>query len=455
VIYLKFSKRNYKDELSGEGIYLNTIPINPKKFFGNWNKEFYKKYDFEDIITLDNPENVPVQFSILKEQVKEVSLNLDRKIHLTIIALGSGSIVDNILNDIDYFKQYIKSITLSDLREINLQKWDKFLDYGIKIDYISGDLFDSSFVKKLKSDFFYANELLGDIPNRFVYKENNHLYDIRLCIYSKNRLPKLIEKEVKKIIRSIYYKKKFPEVFTPEIGKLFSFDAVYKRRIFNKELEYYFRLYPDKSIFAISDESIFLIYNLYEQLNKGGKILLNDYGFFSFENLHLIQNFLREDNKNNHFVRNYYGEFTTDPALELMFFRLKKIVKNITINKTVDLLSKILKYPRELINLDGPYRDEKFFFEKIKERFNFWNINYSEEKLLLIIKEYIDELKKIFANNNWDIYLNKAKELASSKVKILNNENKLSEGKLITLEKILLGFFNDDDHRFLTTIVEK
>ncbi|GIW21075.1 MAG: hypothetical protein KatS3mg068_0082 [Candidatus Sericytochromatia bacterium] len=457
MIYLKYKKRNYNDEISGEGIYFNLIPINPKKFFGNWNREFYKIYNFEDIITLDDPENLSIQFEILKNQVKEISNNLERKIDITILALGSGSIVNNILKNIDFFKDYISSITLSDLKEVNIKRWENFSDYNIKINCISGNLLDENFIKSFKTDLFYANELLGDLPNRFVYKQNGHLYDIRLGIYSQNRLPKLIKKEVKKVIKSIYYKGIFPKIFTPEIGKLLSFDIVYKRRIFNKELEYYFRLYPDNSVFAICDDAIFLIHNLYKQLNKDGKILLNDYGFFSFENLHLIHNFLREDNKNNNFVRNYYGEFTTEPALELMFFRLKKVVKNINITKTIDLLSKIINFPRELINLDGDNRNEIFFYEKILERLNYWKINYTNDVIFKIISEYIIELKEIFFDNNWQDYLEKVKILAKLKVNEINLtlNNKISEERKITLEKILLGFFNDDDHRFLTIIIEK
>lgn len=289
---------------------------------------------------------------------------------------------------------------------------------------------------------FYGNELFGDIPNRFVYKNNNKLYDIWIRYYSKNILPPIIEKQVKNIMKKIYYKNEFPDIFTPEIGKLLLFEIAFKRRIFSPEVEYYYRLYPNDSIFAIADASYEVLFFLYEQLKNKGTILFHDYGFFSLENLHLIQNFLRKDNTNNEFVRNYYGEFTTDPSFDFTYNKLNKVVTKIEIKKTVEFVSKITNTPIELVNLDGEERKAGFFYDLIKERFQVWKITY--EKFYPEIDIYVKELKN--KNNLLEETIKKVNE---------KTNNSLTENNLLTIRKILLGYFNDDDHRFLTIRIEK
>lgn len=424
--------------------YLNFFPYNPKRLFANWNLEFYKKYTF-DIASLDDAETNPTQFVVTKNVIKETSEKMKRRIDLIITAVGTGAIVDSIEKDISELEPYLNSITLTDLKDIDLSKWKIINQSSIVLKKKIGSLTDTLFISELTGDMFYGNELFGDIPNRFVYKNNGKIYDIWIKAYSKTaieKLPDLIEKEVKNILKSIYYKGVFPEIFTPEIGKLLSFDIAFKRRIFSKEIEYYYRNYPDDCIIAISDEAYKVLFYLYEQVKENGTVLFHDYGFFSPENLHLIENFLRKDN-DNEFVRNYYGEFTTDPSFDYAYYKLKPVVMDMSIRKTVDLVSEISKIPKELVSLDGFERKPEFFIDLIKERLDIWNKNYYETGLVKVIEQYVKDLK-----------LNKSN--IEETLALINKEVKeLSESNLLTIRKILMGYFNDDDHRFLTIRMSK
>ena len=306
-----------------------------------------------------------------------------------------------------------------------------------------GNILESNFVDSLSGDMFYGNELFGDIPNRFIYKNKNRLYDIWIRTYSKNRLPKLIEKTVKNILQKIYYKNSFPEIFTPDIGKLLAFDIALKRPIFNRELEYHYQNYPDKSIIAIADGAFEVLSNIYERIPRKGTILFHDYGFFLPENRHLIENFLRPDNVNNPFVRNYYGEFTTDPSFDFLYYKFINYVNKISIKKTVDRVSEITNTPSLLINLDGDERKVTYFIDLIRERFEKWNIT-EKESIGGIVNDYINGVK----TGNPDV---------DNVVLDINEKlnNTLSEDRKLTIKKILLGYFNDDDHRFLTIEINK
>jgi hypothetical protein len=424
--------------------YLNFLPYNPKKLFANWNLQFYKKYNF-DIASLDDAETNPTQFIVTKNVIKETSEKMKRRIDLVITAVGTGAIVDSIEKELDFLEPYLNSITLTDLKDIDLSRWGLINDSSIVLKKQIGSLTDINFISELSGDMFYGNELFGDIPNRFVYKNNGKLYDIWIKAYSKTaieRLPELIEKEVKNILKSIYYKGVFPKIFTPEIGKLLSFDIAFKRRIFSKEIEYYYRNYPDDCIIAISDEAYQVLFFLYEQVKENGTVLFHDYGFFSPENLHLIENFLRKDNDND-FVRNYYGEFTTDPSFDYAYSKLKPFVMDISIKKTVDLVSQISNIPKELVSLDGFERKSEFFIELITERFEAWKKNYDKNFLVKVIQKYIKDLKDNTAN-------------LDETINFINKEVKeLSEDNLLTIRKILMGYFNEDDHRFLTIRISK
>ncbi|MFN4152221.1 MAG: hypothetical protein ACK4IX_14865, partial [Candidatus Sericytochromatia bacterium] len=412
--------------------------------FANWNLQFYKKYSF-DIASLDDAETNPTQFIVTKNVIKETSEKMKRRIDLVITAVGTGAIVDSIEKELDFLEPYLNSITLTDLKDIDLSRWKLINDSSIVLKKQIGSLIDINFISELSGDMFYGNELFGDIPNRFVYKNNGKLYDIWIKAYSKTaieRLPELIEKEVKNILKSIYYKGVFPKIFTPEIGKLLSFDIAFKRRIFSKEIEYYYRNYPDDCIIAISDEAYQVLFFLYEQVKENGTVLFHDYGFFSPENLHLIENFLRKDN-DNHFVRNYYGEFTTDPSFDYAYSKLKPFVMDISIKKTVDLVSQISNTPKELVSLDGFERKPDFFIDLITERFEVWKKAYDKNYLVKIIQKYIKDLKDNTAN-------------LDETINLINKEVKeLSEDNILTIRKILMGYFNEDDHRFLTIRISK
>lgn len=423
--------------------YLNFIPYNPKTLFANWNIEFYKNYKFDDIASLDAAVNTPVQFDVTKDVIIKTSKRLERSIDLVITAVGTGAIVDLIEKNIDELESYINSITLTDLKDIDLSRWVKINNSKIILKKKIGDLLNHNFIKELSADMFYGNELFGDIPNRFVYKNNNKLYDIWVRAYSPNPLPKIIEEKVKIILSSIYYKNKFPKIFSPEIGKILKFDIAFKRRIFSKEVEFYYKDYPNNSIFAISDETYYILFYLYEKLKKGGTILYHDYGFFSPANIHLIHNFLRADNENNHFIRNYYGEFTTEPSFDYAYGKLENSVNKISVIKTLERVSEVTKTPKELVNLDGDIRDDNFFITLIQERLELWGYSY-HIKCNDIVKKYIEDLK---TNNYIDLdnILLELKTLFD-----IDNEN-----YLLTLKKILLGYFNDDDHRFLTIEINK
>lgn len=422
--------------------YLNFIPYNPKTLFANWNIQFYKNYKFDDIASLDAAVNNPVQFEVTKDVIIETSKRINRSIDLVITAVGTGAIVDLIEKNIEDLAPFINSITLTDLKDIDLNRWKKINYTKIILKKKIGDLLNHNFIKELSGDMFYGNELFGDIPNRFIYKNNDKLYDIWVRTYSPNPLPQIVEEKVKNILSSIYYKNKFPEIFSPEIGKILKFDIAFKRRIFSKEVEYYYREYPNNSIFAISDETYYILFHLYEQLKSGGTILYHDYGFFSPANLHLIQNFLREDNQNNHFIRNYYGEFTTEPSFDYAYGKLKNIVNNISITKTLERVSKVTGTPKEIVNLDGDIRNADFFINLISERLEAWKYKNSDNWKPLIVK-YVDDIK----NNSASI-----DDVLIELEKILNLNN---ESFLLTIKKILLGYFNDDDHRFLTIEINK
>lgn len=422
--------------------YLNFIPYNPKTLFANWNIQFYRNYKFDDIASLDAAVNNPVQFEVTKDVIINTSKNMNKSIDIVITAVGTGAIVDLIEKNLDDLEPYINSITLTDLKDIDLNRWNKINQTKILLKKKIGDLLDHKFIKELKADMFYGNELFGDIPNRFIYKNNDKLYDIWVRAYSPNPLPQIVEEKVKKILSSIYYKNKFPKIFSPEIGKILRFDIAFKRPIFSKEVEYYYRDYPNNSIFAISDETYYILFYLYEQLKHGGTILYHDYGFFSPANLHLIHNFLREDNENNHFIRNYYGEFTTEPSFDYAYGKLKDYVTNIEITKTLERVAKVTNTPKELVNLDGEVRESDFFIELIKERLEYWKcINNNDWHGLIV--DYIKDLKN--KCQNLDVVLEDLKQVLN-----MNNDD-----YMLTIKKILLGYFNDDDHRFLTIQINK
>ncbi|MEK7432917.1 MAG: hypothetical protein AABZ74_07285 [Cyanobacteriota bacterium] len=423
--------------------YINFIPYNPKKLFGNWNHQFYKTHNFDSIASLDSAENFPTQFYITKEKIKETFLRMERKINLVITAVGTGSIVDLIEKDLDELEPYISSITLTDLRDINLEKWKTINNSEIVLKKQIGDITTIEFIQTLSGDMFYGNELFGDIPNRFIYKKNNKYYDIWIKAYSPNKMPKIIETQMKNILYSIYYKNKFPEIFTPEIGKILAFDIAIKRRIFSYEINHYYQFYPNDFIIAVSDTAYRILFELYERLNKKGTILFHDYGFFAKENIHLIENFANSNNKNNEFVRNYYGEFTTDPSFDFLYHKLKVAVKNISIRKTADLVSEITNTPKPLVNLDGQERDSSFFIKIIRERFEAWKIE-EKESIENILNDFVLALK----NNScdFDFFTNKINECTG---------NNLDINKNLTIKKILLGYFNDDDHRFLSIEINK
>lgn len=423
--------------------YLNFIPYNPKKLFGNWNFQFYSKYKFEDIVTLDSAENFPTQFVITRKLIKETKEKLGRKIDIVITAVGTGSIVDLIEKNLSDLGAYINSITLTDLKDIDLNRWESINQSEIILKKKMGNILDPLFVETLRGDFFYGNELFGDIPNRFIYKKNNKYYDIWIRVYSKNKLPALIKKKVKEILRGIYYRNRFPEIFTPAIGKILSFEIAFRRRIFSYELKYYYEKYPDESIIPVPDTAFQVLYNLYERVNKNGVLLFNDYGFFIPENIHFINNFMKKGNPNYEFVRNYYGEFTTDPAYDFLFYKLKNFVKKISIKKTVDRISEITKIPVQLICLDGEERKAEFFIDLIRERFKNWEVT-EEKKIDNIVEFYINSLK----GNTTDV------DKTIDEINISLSQ-RLSEEMKLTLKKILLGYFNDDDHRFLTIEINK
>lgn len=418
------------------------MPYNPKEFFANWNLQFYKNFKFDDIASLDAAVNNPVQFEVTQDVIIKTSQRIGRSIDLTVTAVGTGAIVDLIEKNIDKLENYINSITLTDLKDIDLTRWKIINQSKIILKKKIGNILEKKFIEQLSADMFYGNELFGDIPNRFVYKNNGKLYDIWIRAFSPNQMPPLVEKEVRDILWSIYYKGVFPEVFTPEIGKILKFDIAFKRRIFSKEVQYYYRDYPDNAIFAISDDTYYVLFYLYQQLKYGGTILYHDYGFFSPANLHLIQNFLRSDNEKNHFVRNYYGEFTTEPSFDYAYGKLKDNVKNISILKTLERVSEVTDTPKELVNLDGEIRDEEFFINLIKERFFYWSYEVTEDWEPIIV-EYI----KAIRNGNAD--LDKTIKVFSDKLSILTEDN------ILTIRKILMGYFNDDDHRFLSIEINK
>jgi hypothetical protein len=423
--------------------YLNFFPYNPRKFFANWNLQFYKNHRFDDIASLDSAVNNPTQFGVTRQVIIETSLRLQRRIDLVITAVGTGSIVDLIEKDVDELSRYINSVTLTDLRDINLERWKLINQSEIVLKKQIGNILSSAFIETLKADMFYGNELFGDIPNLFVYKKNNKLYIFRIRAYSPTRLPVSLEKKMKEILAGIYYRNKFPKTFTPELGKILSFDILFKRRIFSHELEYYYEGYPDDSVIAIADSAYEVLFYLYERLSKKGTILFHDYGFFLPENPHLIKNFLRKDNRNNPFVRNYYGEFTTDPSFDYLYYKLKPFVNHISIRKTADRVSEITGTPKELVNLDGPERDTGFFTELLNERLDTWNIGRTTV-IVRPVFDYIEALK------NETTAVDKS---VSEINQALNN--RLSEDQMLTVKKILLGYFNDDDHRFLTIEINK
>lgn len=417
--------------------YLNFIPYNPKTLFANWNIEFYKNYKFDDIASLDAAENNPIQFEVTKDVIIKTSKRLERSINLVVTAVGTGAIVDLIAKNLSILEPFINSITLTDLKDIDLNRWKDINNSKIILKKKIGDLLNYRFIKELSADMFYGNELFGDIPNRFIYKNNNKLYDIWVRAYSPNPLPQIVEEKVKIILSSIYYKNKFPEIFSPEIGKILRFDVAFKRRIFSREVEYYYKDYPNDSIFAISDETYYILFYLYEQLKKGGTILYHDYGFFSPANLHLINNFLNPENENNHFIRNYYGEFTTEPSFDYAYGKLKNVVNDISIKKTLERVSEVTRIPKEIVNLDGDIRSSEFFINLIQERLNIWKIQYNDN-WHKIINNYIENLNNKRSNID---------ETISILAQTLNIQD---DNKILTIKKILLGYFNDDDHRFLT-----
>jgi len=423
--------------------YLNLLPYNPKRFFANWNLQFYRNHEYDDIASLDSAENNPTQFGVTRQVIIETAKRLNRKINLVITAVGTGSIVDIIEKETDELAQYIDSITLTDIRDINLERWKRLNQSEIVLKKLTGNILSSSFIETLKGDMFYGNELFGDIPNRFIYKKKNKLYDIWLRVYPYNRLPISLEKQMKKILSGIYYKNRFPKTFTPELGKILGFDIAFKWRIFNRELEYFYEDYPDDAIIAIADSGYEVLFYLYEQLGKKGTILFHDYGFFLPENPHLIRNFLRPDNQNNPFVRNYYGEFTTDPSFDFLFYKLKNHVHNISIRKTTERVSEVTGIPKELVNLDGGEREADFFTGVINERLQVWDIEKSAGIERIII-DYVISLKSKTTDIEKTIH-----DIDSAL------DFRLSDDQKITIRKILLGYFNDDDHRFLTIEINK
>jgi len=423
--------------------FLNLLPYNARRFFANWNLRFYEKYAFPDIVSLDNPLNNPTQFLVTKQVIKDTSQRMGRKINLVITAVGTGAIVDLVEKDREELQEYIQSITLTDLKDFDLNRWKLLSDSGIELKKEIGNLLQSRFIEKLHGDLFYGNELFGDFPNRFVYKKKGHFYDIWLRVYTKDRLPKLIKPVVKTMLRSIYYRNKFPEIFTPSIGKILRFQISFKRRVFDRELEYFYQRYPDNSIIAIADSSYPILYYMYEQLPPKGALLFHDYGFFSRENLHLIENFLRPDNQNNQFVRNYYGEFTTDPSFDYTYYKISNQVKKLSIKKTVERVSQVTGQSPILVNLDGEERTADFFLEIIRERFQVWNIQENVDISDSVVN-YVNGLKK-----QMDL-------LEETLANIYNSITpQLNENYQLTIKKILLGYFNDDDHRFLTIEIQK
>lgn len=422
--------------------YINFIPYNPKKLFANWNFNFYSEYNFDSIASLDSAVSFPTQFFITKEKIKETSKRQERKINLVIAAVGTGSIVDLIENSLEELQEYIASITLTDLRDIDLARWKKINNSEIVLKKQIGDITNPAFIQTLSADMFYGNELFGDVGNRFIYKNNDKYYDIWIKAYSKNRMPKLIEKQMKNILFKIYYLNKFPDIFTPEIGKILSFDIAFKRRIFSYQIKYFYQLYPNDFIIPVADTAYEILWHLYQSLSNRGTILFHDYGFFAPENLHLIENFAKYED--NDFVRNYYGEFTTDPSFDYAYHKLKPSVKSISISKTSDLVSKIINIPTQLVNLDGYEREASFFIDLIRERFSVWK--FTEEKNIEpIINNFIATIKKDF-KASVDLFV---EEINASV------NNKMSEQNILTIKKILLGFFNDDDHRFLSIELNK
>lgn len=424
--------------------YLNFIPYNPKRLFANWNFNFYSEYNFDSIASLDSAVSFPTQFFITKEKIKETSKRQEKKINLVITAVGTGSIVDLIEKDLDELQEYISTITLTDLRDIDLTRWKKINNSEVVLKKQIGNITDPAFIQSLSGDMFYGNELFGDIANRFIYKNNNKYYDIWIRAYSENRMPKLIEKQMKKLLFNIYYLNKFPDVFTPEIGKILAFDIAFKRRIFSYEIDYFYQLYPNDFIIPVADSAYEVLWHLYQRLSNRGTILFHDYGFFAQENLHLIENFAKHED--NDFVRNYYGEFTTDPSFDYAYHKLKHSVKNISIRKTADLVSKIINIPTQLVNLDGHEREASFFIDLIKDRFDVWKL-IEEKNIKPIIDKFIATLKNNFNTNvNVDNFVIEINHCVN---------NKMSEQNILTIKKILLGFFNDDDHRFLSIELNK
>src|SRR5205085_2086512 len=113
-------------------------------------------------------------------------------------------------------------VTLTDIRDINLERWKGINLSEIVLKKQIGNILSSRFIETLNGDMFYGNELFGDIPNRFIYKKNNKFYDFWMRVYSANRLPESLEKKMREILSRIYYNNKFPKTFTPELGKILS-----------------------------------------------------------------------------------------------------------------------------------------------------------------------------------------------------------------------------------------
>jgi len=423
--------------------YFNFVPYSPRRLFSNWNVAFYKTCDYDDILSLDTVEN-PIQFIITKDRIIKTSQRLNRKINLVITAFGTGAILKTIENNFSELENYLNSITLTDIRDIDLEKWT-FLNSLVKIKKQIGDITNPDFVKTLNGDMFYGNELLEDIPNRFIFKADDKLFDIWIRAYSKNNLPPFIRKTLKKALFNIYYLGKLPPKFSPELGKIFSFDIAHARRVRDKDLEDIYEEYPNNSFISIAEGASNLLFELYKQIPKGGTILFHDYGFFSPENLHLIKNMLRENNPENSIIKNNYGEFTTNSSYDFLYQKLKKNVSKITIKKTIEHISNLTNIPQEIINLDAENIeiDFMFFVELIKERFQIWEM---EEACNIknIIKDYVDNLKQN------KISIDRTLEQINFCVNDILTQNQKE-----TLKKILLGYFNNDNHRFLTIEIEK
>ena len=374
---------------------------------------------------------------ITKDRVRQTSDRLNRKIHLLITAVGTGSIVDTIQKELPDLKSYIGKITLSDLRDIDLSRWPAFEENGISLGKQIGNITDIDFLETLKADMIYGNELFGDLPIRFVSKQKSRLYDIWLRAYTKDPLHHTISGFLKNLIKKVEKEADFPKGFTPELGKILRFDIAFRNRIRNRGMETIHELYPDSCIFAVTEYANDILLALYENLPEDGCLLFHDYGFFSQENLHLIKNFLRPDN-DNLFVRNYYGEFTTDPAFDYVYTKLRNKFTDFNIKKTTDLLHEITGIPSPLINLDGPQRDASFFIKMLKERFQVWETKF-DEKFALVIEKYIQDIK----SGSTDV-----EAVVNSVCGYLEDE--MWPARKQTINKILSGYFNDDDHRFLT-----